>query len=58
MEYGAIINKTDMIRVTAIDEAHALRQISRLCEPGETINLDGVEYVVNGKLATEAVSRV
>ena len=58
MEYGAIINNTDMIRVQAIDEAHALRQIARLCEPGEIISLNGTDYTVNGKLASESVSRV
>jgi hypothetical protein len=58
MRYEAVVNGTDPVRVTAIDEAHALRQIARLCEPGETISFNGVQYVVNGKLAAEAVSRV
>jgi len=58
-EYSAVINSSDIIRVKAINEKEAVRQIARHCAAGETFTVNGKNtYRVNGKLSNVPATKV
>lgn len=56
--YNALIEGADEIRVYAINQEDAARQIARRCDPEETFEIGRSIYRVNGFLAKNPVTRL